>query len=272
MRMRERERNRPQTSWWAILTLISAAGIFGWYTIFVQRGVDIMYDESAAMAAKTLAAEQKKIELEDDTKITVPSFSVFAPNQSWMYVSKTAPLASTYQPSTLTKLAVPVGASDGPMQLRAHVADQLKKLFDAANTEDLSLMVSSAYRSIADQQKLYDEFVTSKGETAAKQFVLAPGASEHHTGYAVDITDASAGCQADSDKCNLSPDSAAWLAEHAPDYGFIIRYPSGKEPITGIAHEPWHLRYVGVNLARKLTANDLTFDEFVEQVTPGRIK
>ena len=271
--MRDRSlHERPQTSWMALLFLTIAAGIASWYVVYTQRGIDIEYDEAAALSAHTLSKEQKRIELGDGQSVFVPTLSLFRPNHSWMYVSKQAALASSYQPDTLTPLTVPTAASDAPMQLRADVSHQLTALFEAAHRGTHELMVSSAYRSIADQKALYNEFVATKGESMAHQYVLAPGTSEHHTGYAVDVTDASTGCTQSSDKCNLSFESAAWLAEHAPDFGFIIRYPSGKEPVTGIAHEPWHLRYVGVALAKGLTAADVTFDEFVQQATPGRVR
>ena len=111
----------------------------------------------------------------------------------------------------------------------------------------------------------------TKGEAYAKTYVLTPGASEHHTGYSLDLTDASTVCKKDSDDCNLSPATAGWIAEHAHTYGFIVRYPSGKESIAGISHEPWHIRYVGVVLATQLYETETTLDEFIEEVAPGRL-
>lgn len=269
---RKYETRRHETSWAAILLLTLLGGTAAWYIVFTQRGVELMYDEVDKMAAKTIQADQQKLELDDGETVYVPARRMFSPNFPWMYVSKSTPLPAVYQPARLTNLTVPGTEADGPLQVEPLLNAQLQAMFDKAKADDRHLMVSSAYRSVADQQKLYDEFVETKGEAMARQYVLTPGTSEHHTGYAVDITDASEGCRQDSNKCNLSYESTSWLAEHAPDYGFIIRYPSGKEPITGIAHEPWHLRYVGVNLARKLTASSMALDEFVAQAAPGRVK
>lgn len=265
------EAPKRSTSWLVLLLMVITAGAAAWYILFTQRGIDLAYEESAKLEEQTAKSDQKQVEFDDGSVVNVPTLQLFGTNYPWMYVSKSTTLANDYQPRDITVVTVPTAATETPMRLRANVNYHLQELFSRAKQDDISLMVSSAYRSIDDQRKLYDEFVATKGEAMAKQYVLSPGTSEHHTGYAVDVTDASDGCQQNSDKCNLSPLSAAWLAEHATEYGFIIRYPSGKEPITGIAHEPWHLRYVGVTLARQLSKNDMAFDEFVQQVAPGRV-
>jgi D-alanyl-D-alanine carboxypeptidase len=270
--MRSRETPRPETSWWFLLIFFISALIFGWYILFIGRGIDLEYDQTAAQDEKTATADMKKIDLGNETPLYIPTLSVFRSNQPWMYVTKSSPLPSTYEPQTLTPLDVATGASESVMQLRESVSQQLSDLFEAAEADGYTLMVSSAYRSVTEQQKLYDSMKKARGAAYADQYVLTPGASEHHTGFAVDITDASAACKKDSDDCILSPATAAWLEENAPDFGFIIRYPSGKESITGISHEPWHLRYIGVVLARQLTTAGLTLDEFIEQVAPGRVK
>lgn len=270
--MRSRESPRPETSWWFLLIFCISALIFGWYVLFIGRGIDLEYIQISELNEKTLSSDIKKIDLGTDLPLYIPTLSVLRSNQPWMYVTKSTPLPSSYEPSTLTNISVATGASETPMQLRGDVSRQLLKLFAGATTDGYDLMVSSAYRSVADQQQLYESMKKTRGESYADQYVLTPGASEHHTGYAVDITDTSSACKKDSDDCILSPATAAWLEENAPDYGFIIRYPSGKESITGISHEPWHLRYVGVVLARQLTFADLTLDEFIEQVAPGRVR
>lgn len=269
--MRREETRRPSTSWMALLLLIIAAGAFAWYTLFSVRGVDLMYEEAQALADKTAAASVKQIDLGADKPVTVASLSELGVNQTWMYVSKTAPLASNYLPEDLVDVTLPHGDEQLAMKLRGDVQLKLKALFDSAAKDDYDLMVSSAYRSVADQQKLYDNMKKTNGEAYAKAYVLDPGSSEHHTGYSLDVTDASTACEKDSDDCILSPATAAWIAENAHTYGFIVRYPSGKDSITGISHEPWHLRYVGVVLATQLYETDTTFDEFIGEVAPGRV-
>lgn len=264
---------RPTTSWGWLVAITIVLGVGGWYCLYLARGIVLDYDQIDALADKTTTASVLKLELAGNAKpLFVPSLSLLDDNQPWMYVAKSAPLAPSFTPRDLVTVSLPAGAHDSPVQLTHRTAEQLGKLFAAADKDGTALMISSAYRSIVDQQHLYDEFVAKKGATMAAQYVAAPGSSEHHTGQAVDVTDASAKCSQNSDACNLSPESAAWLAENAPRYGFVIRYPSGKQPLTGVAYEPWHLRYVGPVLAGQLTNADLTLDEFVEQIAPGRIK
>jgi D-alanyl-D-alanine carboxypeptidase len=79
-------------------------------------------------------------------------------------------------------------------------------------------------------------------------------------------------CTEDSDTCSLGTSSAAWLAENAWKYGFILRYPDGKRDITGVGYEPWHYRFVGRPLAKAMQGSNLTFDEVIEQLAPGYAK
>jgi D-alanyl-D-alanine carboxypeptidase len=248
-----------------------ALATFGWYVIYAARGVELEYNAIDTMATKTTTYETTRIALpQNDSPLYIPDLALFSLNNPWMYVSRTAPLPKTYQPTDLVDVTLPHAASDQPMKLQSRTNAKLTELFTAAEQDGRSLMVASAYRSIEDQQKLYDDFVEKRGETAARQYVALPGTSEHHSGLAVDIDDASNACRQDSDKCELSYQSIAWIAEHAPEYGFIVRFPETKQPVTGTAYEPWHLRYVGVVLARQLTDSGLAFDEFIDQVAPGR--
>lgn len=263
---------RQTTSWGWIVILVIAASAFGGYIVYLGRGLALDDAANETLIAKTESAATTKVELPDTEKpIYVPTFAMLRQGAAWSYVSKSAPLPHNFTPTNLVTVTLPHAPADnaGTVQLERRTNERLTALFQAADRDGYSLMISSAYRSVADQQKLYDDFVTAKGAALAKQYVADPGSSEHHLGLAADVDDNSAACQKAADSCNLSPASAAWLAEHAPEYGFIIRYPSGKQPITGIAAEPWHLRYVGVVLATQLTASGLTFDEFIEQIAPG---
>lgn len=120
----------------------------------------------------------------------------------------------------------------------------------------LNIWIQSGYRSYEAQKGLYDNYVKRDGKVAADTYSARPGHSEHQTGYAFDlnsITDAFA---------NTS--EGKWINENAYKYGFIIRYPKGKEDITGYKYESWHLRYVGKNLAEKLYNNGawITMEEY----------
>lgn len=125
-----------------------------------------------------------------------------------------------------------------------------------ASALGLNIWIQSGYRSYNAQKGLYDKYVNRDGKVAADTYSARPGHSEHQTGYAFDlnsITDAFAGT-----------DEGKWVNENAYKYGFIIRYPKGKEDITGYKYESWHLRYVGIDLASKLYNNGdwITMEEY----------
>lgn len=208
------------------------------------------------------------VEIGDDT-VTIPSYSLFRDQQLWQYISNTRGLPEGFTPDELVPVEVPHGDSGTTYQIDADTRPALKQLFAAALRDGLELMLSSAYRSVQEQQATYNTLLSKQGSSYVSQYVATPGHSEHQTGLAVDITTASAQCAADSYQCLITRPVVEWLQAHAADYGFIQRYPSGKQSITGTASEEWHYRYVGIPLARALTKANLTFDEFVQQVAPG---
>lgn len=190
------------------------------------------------------------------------------PTSIYAYVSSQHQLADDFSPQDLVKLSLPHAASDTPPQLTRPAALALASLFVAAEKEGHPLIVASAYRSLAEQRRLLESYRQTYGAAAAQKYVALPGASEHHTGLAVDINTHSSTCETDATACSISPATATWLAQHAPEHGFIIRYPEGKEAITGIGYEPWHLRYIG-DAAKNLAASGLTYDEFAKKADPS---
>ena len=112
----------------------------------------------------------------------------------------------------------------------------------------------SGFRSYATQAQLYQSYVNQEGQGAADRYSARPGYSEHQTGLAFDVIGTDGQLVEDSN-------AAQWLLEHAPDYGFVVRYPRGKESITGYMHEEWHLRYIGKE-AKDIAASGLTLEEY----------
>ena len=112
----------------------------------------------------------------------------------------------------------------------------------------------SGFRSYATQAQLYQSYVNQEGQAAADRYSARPGYSEHQTGLAFDVIGTDGQLVEDSSV-------AQWLLEHAPDYGFVVRYPHGKESITGYMHEEWHLRYIGKE-AKDIAASGLTLEEY----------
>ena len=118
----------------------------------------------------------------------------------------------------------------------------------------------SAYRPYSMQEKLYKNAVSSMGQKQADIDTARPGHSEHQTGLTVDVSSTKNGNMLYFD----SSSSFTWMKENAYKYGFILRYPKGKEDITGFSYDAWRLRYVGSNTARIIHNENITFDEYYE--------
>lgn len=142
------------------------------------------------------------------------------------------------------------------------IADALKTFIKAARDEGLTVYISSSYRSYAEQEYLYNRKVEQYGgdEETAATIVARPGTSEHQSGLCSDITDK---YYATKDSSLEETQLYKWMSEHCAEYGFIVRFPKGKEDITGTIYEPWHFRYVGVEAAAYMQQNNLCFEEFV---------
>ena len=166
-----------------------------------------------------------------------------------------------------------LGTIAGAMECDARILPELFAMLKAAKDEGISLSVCSPYRDISRQKILFDRKIKlhmgngysyMEAYKKASQIVTVPGASEHQIGLALDIIS--------SDYTSLDEgfgNTAAgkWLKEHSKEYGFILRYPKGKEYITGIDFEPWHFRYVGKEAATIIMDNEITLEEFVESIS-----
>lgn len=146
-------------------------------------------------------------------------------------------------------------------KLRKVAADAIDELIAAAKNEGLDIQTVSGYRTIAYQKILYKSNVERQGLEMANRYSSKPGYSEHHTGLCMDVSSASVGFDL-IEKYGQTKEGK-WLAENAHRYGFIIRYPEGKDNITGYSYEPWHIRYLGVPLATYLYQTGLCYEEFL---------
>nr|WP_223273093.1 M15 family metallopeptidase [Enterococcus sp. OL5] len=157
------------------------------------------------------------------------------------------------------------------------IVSAYEKLADAAKAAGHPLALVSAYRSVAYQEEIFNANVhtlMSQGHTKEEAIRITkltftePGYSEHHTGLAVDVVDQDWYQNHTGELLNEGfgdTDGGKWLQAHAREYGFIIRYPKGKHDITQIDYEPWHLRYVGVEVATYIEEHEMTFEEFLEE-------
>lgn len=145
-------------------------------------------------------------------------------------------------------------------ELASEAKEQFNKMAEDARSEGFNLTAFSTYRSFERQEQLYSSYVARDGQEAADRYSAKPGASEHQTALAFDI-----GGSNSSKWATFSFHEeleAQWLAENAWKYGFILRFPEGKEDITGYRYESWHFRYVGKELAKKINELDITLEEF----------
>ncbi|MBR3631090.1 MAG: M15 family metallopeptidase, partial [Oscillospiraceae bacterium] len=129
-------------------------------------------------------------------------------------------------------------------------------LAEDAASEGYDIYIGSPYRSYQFQEKVYNSMVSGYGKEYADALSARPGHSEHQSGYTID-------CNTIDNNFADTP-AGQWLAEHAHEYGFIIRYPKGKENITGYAYESWHIRYVGIEHATNMYRQGLTLEEYLD--------
>lgn len=189
--------------------------------------------------------------------------AVFSDPQSILLLAnKKHPLPSGYEPDDLVPVTIPTSNAGVTMRLEANEAMTI--MAEAARRDDVTLKVSSAFRGESYQHNLYSGYAASYGSAQADRISSRPGYSEHQTGLCADFVE---GSGADFRPEFEDTASGKWLAAHAHEYGFILRYPKGKEEITGYAYEPWHFRYVGKQYAKEMYAQgaDMTFEEFFHQ-------
>jgi len=187
-------------------------------------------------------------------------------------VNRTHPLAQSYKPDdmvTVKYVVSGVGKKGETDQLRKVAADAFEAMVEAAAQQEINIKMRTGFRSYEYQKdRLYDPEVKNKGQAEADKATARPGHSEHQTGLALDVG-------GESQKYALSYEfgetkEGKWVAEHCHEFGFIIRYVDGtkKEPgkLTGYVFEPWHIRYVGVDVATEmyeLGGGKLTYEEYL---------
>lgn len=178
-------------------------------------------------------------------------------------MNKQYPLDEDYIPKDLVTLTEMSTIFEDPEinQLRAVAAKHLKEMFESAEASGILLHARSGYRSYKTQVHLFDRHISDYGETSANQHAAHPGESEHQTGLAMDVTSESVGYDLTQDFGETK--EGKWVEENAHHYGFIIRYPKGKEEITGYLYEPWHIRYLGKELATYIYESGLTYEEYL---------
>ncbi|WP_342416502.1 M15 family metallopeptidase [Paenibacillus sp. FSL R10-2782] len=211
------------------------------------------------MALRSESALQATVEEDGGTAIVTNATS------DTVVVNKKRSLPVGYAPDDLVEPKVPF-SFEGPHEkrhMRKEAAEALEKLFDGAKKDGMELRAVSGYRSYKRQVSIFNNNVKTKGQEYASKVSAVPGTSEHQTGLAIDVSSPSVG--------NVLEQSfgasreGEWLEKHAPEYGFIIRYMKDKEDVTGYVYEPWHIRYVGIDIAEDVAKQGMTLEEYFDE-------
>ncbi|MGG4264062.1 M15 family metallopeptidase [Peribacillus simplex] len=208
-------------------------------------------------------AAQRQVEVDETVKPAQSGLQTLAnPESIPVLVNKQYSLPENYKPNDLIYPKVDFIFQDKieKRMMREEAGKALEKMFQAAAKENMHFAGVSAYRSHQTQIAVFNNYVAKDGEEKAKTYSAMPGTSEHETGLAIDVTTQDGTCAAQD--CFGDKNEAIWLAEHAHEYGFIIRYPEGKENITGYKYEPWHIRYVGIDVATEIFETKSTLEEY----------
>lgn len=142
--------------------------------------------------------------------------------------------------------------------MRSEAAGAIQELFAAARKDGFVLFANSTYRSYQQQVDTFNYWVRTSGLEYAERTSARAGHSEHQMGTTADV-----GTEGHFLEAFSGTPAAKWLADNAVKYGFVISYPDGKEPVTGYAAEPWHIRYVGKDVAAKVKASGVTLHEYL---------
>lgn len=170
-------------------------------------------------------------------------------------VNKYNYISSTYIPNNLQMINTKY--SNNGMYLTTEAKEAFERLAAAAEKDKYTITVMSAYRTYEYQQSLYNRYLAIDGQELTDTYSARAGHSEHQTGLAIDVYNKSKP-YTEFEKTQ----EFYWMKENSYKYGYILRYPKDKEFITGYQYEPWHYRYVGVEIATYLYKNNLTYDEY----------
>lgn len=195
----------------------------------------------------------------------IPSSKTTDPEDDWklLLVNDRNTISESFEPE--------LEVVQGVYKMDSRVAPIMRQLIADAKSQGIDLMVCSAYRPYSSQLRNFEASVSSymqagysreNAEQATLRLIAAPGSSEHQTGLAADIVTPS---YQGLDDGYADTDAAKWLKANAASYGFILRYPKGKEDSTHIDFEPWHYRYVGEEAAKEIMDKEICLEEYLEQ-------
>ncbi len=232
-------------------------------------GISLLLGTYAQAKATVSGGANAKGDVPTNTPKSTPTPTVDEPQQKpeeipWylMLVNKDNPMQEGYLP-TLANV-------EGSHKVDERIKESLCSMLKACRKQGLDPMICSSYRSNEDQESLFEAQLKKWKKQGmsyedafnkAKTTVAYPGTSEHQVGLAVDIVSVK---NQVLDEKQESTKVYQWLKKHCAEYGFIVRYPDGKTDITGIIYEPWHFRYVGVEVAKEIMDKGITLEEYLQ--------
>lgn len=242
----------------AILLVLSMIAFGGW-RVWDSKKTIKKISSTPNPASSTIQSPTPPPQLDEFNKTR---YSNTQPGSLWLIVNKSRPLPSGYVPAELVvpNVKLRLSKTAEQMQVSKDMQIDLEAMFTDAKKAGFELMLASGFRSEAYQKQLYNSYVAKDGQAAADRYSARPGTSEHQTGLAADVGRPDQKCELEV--CFGATNEGKWVAENAHKYGFIVRYLEGKELVTTYQYEPWHLRYVGKELATELVKTSQTMEEF----------
>lgn len=255
---------------------IEVTGLFDEQTIWAITDVQLqeeslsvsgVYNTNVKAVLEQIISEKVSIDvgigLNEPSHPNTFTDTIENPYEILVLVNKNYALPADFEPEDLVvpNVPFPFTEDDPKKQLRKEAAHALESLFAATEEAGLHLFAQSGYRSYDRQEVIFASNVERHGEEHANTYSARAGESEHQSGLVMDVTSQEVAFDLITDFGDT--EEGKWLKNHAHEYGFIIRYPEGKEHITKYQYEPWHLRYVGVKAATEIMTNDLTLEEYL---------
>ncbi|SES99357.1 D-alanyl-D-alanine carboxypeptidase [Oceanobacillus limi] len=232
--------------------------VTGIYDAQTRAGLENTIIEESNVEPGSALTYKENQTLDEDTIELGNPYEVLA------LVNKNHALPADYEPEDLVvpNVRFPFEEDVPKKQMRKVAAEALEELFAAGDEAGIDLFAQSGYRSYDRQDSIFASNVSAYGEEEANKFSAKPGESEHQSGLSMDVTSPEINYQIGSDF--EGTDESDWLKENAAEFGFIIRFPEGKEEITKYQYEPWHIRYVGITAAKEIMEQGITLEEYLE--------
>jgi len=212
------------------------------------------YNNYLQESKKDLQTVVTYVNINLDKNFYEDSQEVENPNDLTIIVNKFNHVKKNFVPENLVTL---FDSTNGAKMVK-EAAEAYKKFIEASKEDGLTLQSTTAYRSYSFQNTLYTNYVAKDGVEEADTYSARPGSSEHQLGLAVDLNNPNYGA------ARLTDSDFEWVLNNSYKYGFIVRYTEAGVPITGYMEEPWHIRYLGVDLATKVYESGLTYEEYYD--------